>query len=110
MKALVLEGVQKLSIQNLPEPRPAPGGAMIRVMANGVCRSDWHAWMGDIPRNYPMVIGHEMAGVIEEVTPGVTRFKKGDRVVVPFSGSDGTCEYCQGGMPHLCEAMEVPGR
>ena len=110
MKALVLEAVQKLSIQNLPEPKPAPGGAMIRVMANGVCRSDWHAWMGDIPRNYPMVIGHEMAGVIEEVTPGVTRFKKGDRVVVPFSGSDGTCEYCQGGMPHLCEAMEVPGR
>jgi D-arabinose 1-dehydrogenase-like Zn-dependent alcohol dehydrogenase len=110
MKALVLEGIQKLSIQDLPEPKPAPGGVVIKVVANGVCRSDWHAYMGDIPRNYPMVIGHEMAGVIEEVTPGVTSFKKGDRVIVPFSGSDGTCPYCQGGKPHLCDAPEIPGR
>jgi propanol-preferring alcohol dehydrogenase len=110
MKALVLEGVKKLSFQDVPEPKPTPGGAVIRVMANGVCRSDWHAWMGDIPRTYPIVIGHEMAAVVEEVTPGVTRFKRGDRVVVPFSGSDGTCEYCLSGKPHLCDAMDVPGR
>jgi propanol-preferring alcohol dehydrogenase len=110
MKALVLEAVQKLSIQDVPEPKPAQGGLVIRVMANGVCRSDWHCWMGDIPRRYPIVLGHEMAGVVEEVTAGVTRFRKGDRVVVPFSGSDGTCDYCQSGRPHLCEAMEAPGR
>lgn len=110
MKALVLESVLKLSIQDIPIPTPSPGGALIKVMANGVCRSDWHGWIGDIPRNYPCVQGHEMAGVIEEVTPGVNFFKKGDRVIVPFSGSDGTCQYCQGGKPHICDNPEIPGR
>jgi D-arabinose 1-dehydrogenase-like Zn-dependent alcohol dehydrogenase len=110
MKALVLEGVQQLALRNVPEPEPGPLGALIRVQANGVCRSDWHAWIGDIPRNYPMIIGHEMAGVVEEVAPGVTRFKKGDRVVVPFSGSDGTCEHCLAGWSHLCNNALIPGR
>ncbi|MEJ8850787.1 alcohol dehydrogenase catalytic domain-containing protein [Variovorax rhizosphaerae] len=110
MKALVLEGIQKLSIQDVPEPTLTPGGAIIRVIANGVCRSDWHVWMGDMPRAYPIVIGHEMAGVVEEVSEGVTRFKKGDRVVVPFVGSDGTCEYCQSGRAHLCDNTMIPGR
>jgi D-arabinose 1-dehydrogenase-like Zn-dependent alcohol dehydrogenase len=110
MKALVLEGIQKMSVQDVPEPTLGLGGAIIRVMANGVCRSDWHCWMGDIPRNYPIVIGHEMAGVVEEVGQGVTRFKKGDRVVVPFIGSDGTCEYCQSGRAHLCDNTVIAGR
>ena len=110
MKALVLEAVQKLSIQDIPIPKPAPGGALIKIMANGVCRSDWHGWIGDIPRNFPIVQGHEMSGVVEEITPGVTAFKKGDRVIVPFSGSDGTCPYCQGGKPHICDNPEIPGR
>lgn len=110
MKALVLEGIQKLSIQDVPEPKLTPGGAIIRVVANGVCRSDWHCWMGDIPRAYPIVIGHEMAGIVEEVGAGVTRYRKGDRVVVPFVGSDGTCEYCQSGHAHLCENTMIPGR
>ncbi|XAH22062.1 alcohol dehydrogenase catalytic domain-containing protein [Xylophilus sp. GW821-FHT01B05] len=110
MKALVLEGIQKMSVQEVPEPALTPGGAIIRVVANGVCRSDWHAWVGDIPRTFPIVIGHEMAGIVEEVAPGVTRYKKGDRVVVPFVGSEGTCEYCQSGRAHLCENTMIPGR
>ena len=110
MRALVLEGVQKLSIQTLPDPTPKRGSIIVNVKANGVCRSDWHAWIGDIPRNYPIVLGHEMAGIVEEVAEGVVRFKKGDRVVVPFSGSDGTCEHCMGGSAHLCDNMIVPGR
>jgi D-arabinose 1-dehydrogenase-like Zn-dependent alcohol dehydrogenase len=110
MKALVLKGVQQVEIRDVPDAQPGALGAVIRVMANGVCRSDWHAWIGDIPRNYPMVIGHEMAGIVEEVAPGVTRFKKGDRVVVPFNGSDGTCACCQRGWSHLCDNRVVPGR
>lgn len=110
MKALVLEAVQTLSLQDLPDPRPSRGDIVVRVMANGVCRSDWHAWIGDIPRNYPIVLGHELAGVVEEVASGVARFKKGDRVVVPFSGSDGVCRYCQRGWSHLCDQMTAPGR
>ena len=110
MKAMILEGVQKLAIRDVPDPEPGALGVLVRVMANGVCRSDWHAWIGDIPRPYPMIIGHEMCGVIEEVLPGVTRFKKGDRVVVPFSGSDGTCPCCQRGAAHLCDNPLIPGR
>ena len=110
MKALVLEGIQQLAIRDLPDPEPGALGALVRVQANGVCRSDWHAWIGDIPRNYPMVIGHEMTGIVEEVMPGVTRFKRGDRVVVPFSGSDGTCEHCRGGWAHLCDNPIIPGK
>ena len=110
MKALVLEGVQKLAIRDVPDAEPGPLGALIRVMANGVCRSDWHAWIGDIKRDYPMIIGHEMVGIVEEVMPGVTRFKKGDRVVVPFSGSDGTCVHCQRGSAHLCDNPIIPGK
>jgi D-arabinose 1-dehydrogenase-like Zn-dependent alcohol dehydrogenase len=110
MKALVLEGIQKLAIRDVPDAVPGALGALIRVRANGVCRSDWHAWIGDIKRDFPMIIGHEMVGVIEEVMPGVTRFKKGDRVVVPFSGSDGTCVYCQRGSAHLCDNPIIPGK
>ena len=110
MKALVLEGIQKLAVRDVPDAEPGALGALIRVKANGVCRSDWHAWIGDIKRNYPMIIGHEMVGVVEEVMPGVTRFKKGDRVVVPFSGSDGTCDYCLKGFSHLCDNPLIPGK
>lgn len=110
MKALVLEGVRRLAIHERPIPQPGALGALVKVMANGVCRSDWHAWTGDIKRDYPMVIGHEMVGVVEEVMPGVTQFKKGDRVVVPFSGSDGTCVHCQRGAAHLCDNPLIPGK
>jgi D-arabinose 1-dehydrogenase-like Zn-dependent alcohol dehydrogenase len=110
MKALVLEGIQQLAVRNVPDAKPGPLGVLISVKANGVCRSDWHAWIGDVKRDLPMILGHEMTGVVEEVMPGVTKFKKGDRVVVPFSGGDGICEYCQGGSPHLCDKPIVPGR
>lgn len=110
MKALVLEDVQRLSVQNVPDPELHTGGALLRVKANGVCRSDWHAWIGDIPRDYPWILGHEMTGVVEEVADDVTRFEPGDRVVVPFMGSDGTCEYCQAGHSNVCDHMMIPGR
>lgn len=110
MKALVLDGVEQLSVKNVPDPEPKAGEVLIKVKANGVCRSDWHAWIGDIPRDYPWILGHEMTGTVEEVTAGVTRFKPGDRIVVPFSGSDGTCEYCQSGHSNICNNMIIPGR
>lgn len=110
MKALVLEGVKKLAVREVSAPEPGALGVLLSVKANGVCRSDWHAWTGDIKRDYPMVIGHEMVGVVEEVMPGVARFKKGDRVVVPFSGSDGTCLHCQRGSAHLCDNPLIPGK
>jgi propanol-preferring alcohol dehydrogenase len=109
MKALVLEGIKELAIRDVPDPELSPGGAIIEVQANGVCRSDWHAWVGDNIRKYPVILGHEMTGVVTKVAEGVKNWKRGDRVVVPFSGSDGTCEYCRSGRSHLCDSFLVPG-
>lgn len=109
MKALLLEAVERMVLREVPDPTPDADGAVVRVHANGVCRTDWHFWVGDKPGNYPLLMGHEFCGVVEAVGKGVTRFKAGDRVVVPFSGSDGTCEYCRSGRSNLCDAFLLPG-
>ncbi|MEW6272421.1 MAG: zinc-dependent alcohol dehydrogenase family protein [Thermodesulfobacteriota bacterium] len=115
MKAAVMEAVRKpLVVRDVPDPKAAAGGVVVRVEANGVCRSDWHLWTGDwtwvgIAVPLPHVGGHEFCGVIEEVGPGVTRWRKGDRVLVPFSQGDGTCEWCRSGHQNVCETFLTPG-
>ena len=115
MKAAVMTGVRKpLEIREVPTPKAAPGGVLVRVEANGVCRSDWHAWVGDwswfgLNLSMPWVLGHEFCGVIEEVGAGIRRFKKGDRVLVPFSQGEGTCEWCRSGHQNICDTPLVPG-
>jgi D-arabinose 1-dehydrogenase-like Zn-dependent alcohol dehydrogenase len=109
MKAMVLEGVEDYNLREVPKPVCAPHGVLLKVMANGVCRSDWHKWHGHYSRKYPMILGHEMCGYIEEVGELVTRFKAGDRVMVPVSGSDGTCDMCIAGHGNLCDSYLVPG-
>lgn len=111
MKAAVLEELQKpLVVRDVPDPEIDKKGAMIRVEANGVCRSDWHAWMGDIAvASFPFVLGHEFVGIVEEVGSEVVRFKKGDRVIVPFSQGDGTCPQCLEGHHNICDHGMMPG-
>lgn len=75
MKAAVMEASREpLVVREVPDPRPGPDGAVVRVTANGICRSDWHGWAGDWPGFFelPHVLGHEMCGVIEEVGPHVS--------------------------------------
>lgn len=111
MKALVIrEFAGPSRIEEVPRP-PAPAdGVVIRVAATGVCRSDWHAWMGhDSSIRLPHVPGHELAGVIDEVGPLVSTWVVGDRVTVPFCCGCGTCDSCQGGDTHLCEREYQPG-
>jgi len=108
MKALVLEGIKKLALKEVPDPTIDDNGILIRVKANGVCRTDWHSWTGDLPTINP-IIGHEMAGIVEEVGKNIRNFKRGDRVIVPFSGSEGTCRHCMEGNTHLCESNIAPG-
>lgn len=115
MKAAVMEGIrQPLVVRDLPDPTPAPNEAVIRVEANGICRTDWHIWTGDwawigIQVPLPHVLGHEFCGVVEEVGREVTRWKSGDRVLVPFSQGEGACEWCRTGHHNICDTTIVPG-
>jgi alcohol dehydrogenase len=111
MKATIYQQFGSLpDIQNVPDPAPGDGGVVIRVEASGICRSDWHGWMGHDPEiKLPHVPGHEMAGVVEAVGKGVTRWRSGDRVTLPFCCGCGDCPQCQGGNLHLCDRSFQPG-
>lgn len=111
MKAVVFEQFSTPpSIQQVPDPAPAPHGVVVKVMANGVCRSDWHGWMGHDPDiQLPHVPGHELSGVVEAVGKDVTKWRIGDRVTVPFVGGCGICPECHTGNHQVCDAQFQPG-
>jgi alcohol dehydrogenase len=97
------EQSRPLTIAELDLDRPAPGEALVRIEAAGLCHSDLSVIDGSRPRPMPMVLGHEAAGVVEETGPGVTGFSPGDHVVFSFVPVCGTCVACQSGRPSLCE-------
>ena len=111
MKAAVFEAFKgPVEVQVVDDPSPSRGGAVIRVMATGVCRSDWHGWMGHDPDiTLPHVPGHELAGVVEAVGDDVSRFSPGDRITVPFVCGCGACEQCRSGNEQVCDRQTQPG-
>lgn len=108
---MVYEGFRERPVvRDVPEPPCPPGGAVIRVEATGLCRSDWHGWMGhDDDISVPHVPGHELAGVLTEVTPEVPGWRPGDRVTVPFVCACGSCEQCRAGDHQVCDRQTQPG-
>jgi alcohol dehydrogenase (nicotinoprotein) len=82
---------------------PKEGEVLVRFAAAGLCHSDDHLRTGDIPVRYPIVGGHEGAGVVEEVGTGVSRLKPGDHVVCSFLPTCGHCRFCASGMTNLCD-------
>jgi D-arabinose 1-dehydrogenase-like Zn-dependent alcohol dehydrogenase len=98
-------------IETVPDPVPGPTGAVVRVEATGLCRSDWHGWMGHDPDivRFPHVPGHELAGVVEAVGDRVERWRPGDRVTVPFVCACGACEQCAAGDHQICDRQTQPG-
>lgn len=111
MRAVVFERYgEPAEVREVPDPRPAPHGVVVRVEATGLCRSDWHGWMGhDTDIELPHVPGHELAGVVAAVGADVTRWKVGDRVTVPFVAGCGHCPECHAGHQQVCEQQFQPG-
>ncbi len=103
-KAAVLTDVHKpFEIMELEVDKPRDGEVLIRYVASGLCHSDLHLSDGDLPPRFPIVGGHEGAGIIEEVGPGVTKVRPGDHVVCSFIPNCGTCRYCSTGRQNLCD-------
>ncbi|CAN7629296.1 zinc-dependent alcohol dehydrogenase family protein [Rhizobium sp. LjRoot30] len=111
MKAMYFERFGETpEIRTLPDPTPAEGGVVIKVEATGLCRSDWHGWIGhDADIVLPHVPGHEFAGTVSAVGKGVMRFKVGDRVTVPFVSGCGHCSECHSGNQQVCPNQFQPG-
>jgi len=111
MRAVVFERYgEPAEVREVADPEPARHGVVVRVEATGLCRSDWHGWMGHDPDiTLPHVPGHELAGVVEAVGERVTGWRPGDRVTVPFVCACGSCPSCAAGDQQVCERQTQPG-
>lgn len=99
-----------MAIEEVYDPKASENSVILKVEATGLCRSDWHGWMGhDTDIELPHVPGHELAGTIVEKGKGVKGFEIGDRVTVPFVGGCGHCEQCHGGNQQVCDNQFQPG-
>ena len=91
------------SVEEFQLDPPKAGEVLVRFVASGLCHSDDHLRTGDIPVRYPIVGGHEGAGIVEEVGPGVSRLKPGDHIVCSFLPACGHCRFCARGQTNLCD-------
>ena len=111
MKGVIYRSFEgAIQVEHLPEPKATEYSVVLKVLASGLCRSDWHGWMGHDPYiHLPHVPGHELAGEIVELGSKVRRFKIGDRVTVPFVCGCGTCPQCQTNNHQVCDHQSQPG-
>jgi len=113
MQALVIHAPGDLRVQEVPTPALEAGQLLVRVRCGGICGSDLHYYQhggfGTVRIQEPMVLGHEVAGAIEAVGPGVTGFAVGERVAVSPSRPCGQCRFCQMGLQNHCLDMRYYG-
>lgn len=99
-----------ITVETIDDPACPADGVVVAVRANGLCRSDWHGWMGhDADIRVPHVPGHELAGVVVEVGADCVRWQRGERVTVPFVLGCGTCPVCRQGQHQVCGNQRQPG-
>ena len=110
MRAAVLKAYgADLSLETVPDPSCDPDGVVLKVLACGVFRSDWHGWRGEHPRVKPCAIGgHEYCGEVVEAGP-LAKWRKGERVIAPFILACGACPDCQAGNQIICANQRLPG-
>jgi len=112
MQAMVLERPgESLRLKEMPIPSPGENQVLLKVAACGICRTDLHIFDGELPHpKLPLIPGHEIVGRVVEHGAGVTRYRIGDRVGVPWLGyTCGTCRYCRSGRENLCENARFTG-
>ena len=111
MKAALLTKYRApLQVSTVPDPDCVSDGVVLKVLACGICRSDWHAWTGTDPDiSLPHIPGHEFCGEVVAVGAGVDRWRVGDRVIAPFILACGHCGDCQAGNQTTCATQVVPG-
>jgi len=110
MKALLLSEYRRLEMTDVSAPQPGEGEVLVRVAACGICGSDVHGYDGSSGRRIPpLVMGHEAAGIVEQLGPGVTEFARGDRVTFDSTVYCGECANCLRGDVNLCDRREVLG-
>lgn len=112
MKAAVFHGGGKpLMITDVPAPEPKAGEVVLRVAACGLCHTDLHYLDHGVPtfKSPPIILGHEAAGTVARLGPGVTGLKEGDRVLAPSVWACGACRFCRAGRENLCAELVMPG-
>jgi len=110
MRAAVLRRYRDdLSLEEMPDPACPPDGVVLRVLACGVCRSDWHGWSGEHPRVRPgQIPGHEYCGEVVAAGPD-SGWRQGERLVAPFILACGSCPACRAGASNTCADQRLPG-
>ena len=106
MKAVIVNGVNQIAVEEVELDSIRPDEALIKMAASGVCHSDLSIINGTIGLELPLVLGHEGAGIVEEVGELVTVVKPGDHVVLAYTPQCGKCYFCTIGQPNLCESAE----
>ena len=109
MKAMRFHGVGDLRLDELAVPDPRPGEVRLRPLAVGLCGTDAHIFKGEFPAPSPVVLGHEIAGIIDAVGAGVKGLKEGDLATVQPNTYCGVCRYCRTGREHLCSDLRAYG-
>ncbi|HEX6774259.1 MAG TPA: Zn-dependent alcohol dehydrogenase [Methylomirabilota bacterium] len=106
--AVLYEAKKPLVVEDVELLEPGPHEVQVRWVANGVCHSDLHVMTGDYPHPLPVILGHEAAGVVEKIGPGVETVTSGDHVCSSYIPSCGRCWYCIGGQPTMCTLRDKP--
>jgi S-(hydroxymethyl)glutathione dehydrogenase / alcohol dehydrogenase len=106
--AVAWEAGKPLSIEEVDLEGPKAGEVLVRIVATGVCHTDAFTLSGADPEGlFPVILGHEGGGIVEEVGPGVTTLKPGDHVIPLYTPECGKCEYCLSGRTNLCQAIRI---